>query len=225
MIDLYFWPTPNGQKIAIALEELGLPYTMHPLNIMKGEQFAPQYLAMNPNNKMPTIVDHAPADSDGPLSVFESGAILTYLAEKTGRLGGKTLRERTAVNEWVFWQVGGLGPMLGQANHFVKYASEKIPYAVDRYNKEALRLAGVMERRLSQTRHLAGDEFTIADIAAYAWSLVFHDIGTDLSDKPSLIRWLAEVRERPGVVRGMAVGSELKKPLDDAAKKVLFGTK
>src|SRR5579871_5376720 len=166
MIDLYYWPTPNGHKVTLFLEETGTPYRLVPVNIGKGEQFAPEFLAISPNNRMPAIVDHEPAGGGGPLSVFESGAILLYLAEKTGRFIPKDVRGRYATVQWLFWQVGGLGPMAGQNHHFNMYAPEKLPYAIDRYVKETNRLYGVMDRRLSETPWLGGAEYTIADMAA-----------------------------------------------------------
>ena len=169
MIDLHYWPTPNGHKITLFLEEAGLDYTLRPVNIGKGEQFAPNYLAISPNNKMPAIVDHAPADGGAPISVFESGAILLYLANKTRQFLPADVRAHTIVNEWLFWQMGGLGPMTGQYGHFTVYAPEKIPYAIERYTKEALRLLGVLDKRLDGRAFIAGDEYTIADMACYPW--------------------------------------------------------
>jgi len=205
MIDFYFWPTPNGQKIAIALEEMSLPYKVFPVDISNGAQFEPEYLKISPNNKMPAIVDHQPKDSGGPLSVFESAAILLYLSEKTGRFAGTDLRSRVAVQEWLSWQVAGLGPMLGQANHFVVHAKEKIPYAIDRYTEEAKRLRGVMQRRLTQTKYLAGNEYTVADMASYSWSLNFERLNISLAEAPALKRWIDDVGDRPAVQRGMAL--------------------
>ena len=169
MIDFYYWPTPNGHKITLFLEEAGLDYTIKPVDIGKGDQFKPEYLAISPNNKMPAIVDHAPVDGGAPISMFESGAILLYLANKTGRFLLQDLRGRVQVNEWLFWQMGGLGPMTGQYGHFNVYAPEKIPYAIERYTKEAERLLGVLDRRLEGRAFIAGDDYTIADMAAYPW--------------------------------------------------------
>jgi GST-like protein len=224
MIDLYFWPTPNGLKISIALEELGLPYTLRPVNIGKGEQFRPEFLAISPNNRMPAIVDHAPADGDAPLSVFESGAILLYLGDKTGELLPRDARGRAEVTEWLMWQMGGLGPMSGQAGHFAIYAAEKIPYAIERYTKEVRRLYAVLDKRLADREHVAG-AFSIADIAIWPW-VIEGRYGIDLgADFPNVARWKAHVGSRPAVARGAEVGKELRtsQTMDDAAKKVLFG--
>lgn len=169
MIDLHYWPTPNAHKLTLFLEEAGLPYAIHPVNIGNGEQFRPEFLAIAPNNRMPAIVDHAPADGGAPISVFESGAILLYLAEKTGRFLPADLRGRTTVSEWLFWQMAGLGPMTGQYGHFHVYAPEAIPYAQERYAREAQRLLGVLDRRLEGRAFIAGDDYTIADMACYPW--------------------------------------------------------
>jgi len=225
MIDLHYWPTPNGWKISIALEELGLPYKVVPVNIGRGEQFTPEFLAISPNNRMPAIVDHAPADGGKPLSVFESGAILLYLADKTGRLCPKDLRGRTEVHEWLMWQMGGLGPMSGQANHFRNYAPEKIQYGIDRYTNEANRLYGVLDKRLAGREFICGSEFTIADCASWPWLLSHERIGQNMSDFPNLQRWYESLKKRPSVSRGIDVGKELRVPgtMDEQAKKVLFG--
>lgn len=228
MIDLYYWPTPNGWKISIALEEMGLPYRTHLVNIGAGEQFAPAFLAISPNNRMPAIVD--PEGPDGaPVSVFESGAILQYLARKTGQLYGTTERERIAVEEWLFWQVGGLGPMAGQAHHFLKYAPNMeppndLPYAKDRYRAEVARLYGVMDRRLAGNRYLAGDVYSIADIACWSWASLWQGQEQTLDDKPHLKRWLDELAARPAVQRGRALAAEARSDVatDKAAQKVLF---
>jgi GST-like protein len=221
MIDLHYWPTPNGKKITILLEELGLPYRLVPVNIGRGEQFRPEFLAISPNNRMPAIVDHEPADAGGPLSVFESGAILLYLADKTGRFIPQSLRGRTQAIEWVMWQMGGLGPMLGQAHHFRSYAPEKIPYAIDRYTNEAHRLYGVLDARLNGRDHLAG-EYSIADIASFPWVLP-EGQGQSFDEFPHLARWHATMKARPGVQRGMAAGADLRSgPMDDQAKAILF---
>jgi GST-like protein len=224
VIDLYYWPTPNGWKISIALEELGLPYKVVPVNIGRGDQFKPEFLAISPNNRMPAIVDHAPADGGKPLSVFESGAILLYLADKTGKLCPKDLRGRTQVHEWLMWQMGGLGPMSGQANHFRNYAPEKIPYGIDRYTNEANRLYGVLDKRLAGREFICG-EFSIADCASWPWLLSHERIGQNLAEFPNLRRWYESLKERPSVRRGIDVGKELRTPgtMDEAAKKVLFG--
>lgn len=225
MIDLHYWPTPNGWKISIALEELELPYNMIPVNIGRGDQFKPEFLAISPNNRMPAIVDHDPPGGGAPLSIFESGAILTYLAEKTGKLSPTDLRGRYEVAQWVHWQMGGLGPMAGQAHHFRGYAPEKIPYAIDRYTNEVNRLYGVLNKRLADREFLAGAH-SIADIASYPWVVPFERQGQDLAEFPHLQRWFQAMRERPAVQRGMAVGKDLGKPvMDEEAKKILFGQK
>jgi GST-like protein len=224
MIDLYYWPTPNGWKITIALEELGLPYAVEPVNIGRGEQFEPAFLAISPNNRMPAIVDHQPPDGGAAVSVFESGAILQYLAEKTGKLGGRDLRERIEVAQWLFWQVGGLGPMAGQNGHFRIYAQEKIPYAIERYTNEVNRLYGVLDRRLADRRFIAGSELSIADIAIWPWVRPWEHQGQRLDDFASLARWFRELEARPAFQRGFEVGAEHRAPkLDDEARKQLFG--
>lgn len=227
-MDLYYWPTPNGWKITIALEEMGLPYKVHYVNIGKGEQFDPEFLKIAPNNRMPAIVD--PEGPDGaPISVFESGAILQYLARKTGQFYGADERARVAVDQWLMWQMGGLGPMAGQAHHFLTYAPamdppQDLPYAKDRYRAETARLYGVMDRQLAQNAYLAGDEFTIADMASYGWATLCDRQEQTLDDKPHLARWLETVGARPAVARGMAVGKEHRARLQDDrdAQKVLF---
>ncbi|OOY09355.1 glutathione S-transferase N-terminal domain-containing protein [Thioclava sp. F36-7] len=212
MIDLYYWPTPNGWKISIALEEMGLPYETHLVNIGKGEQFEPEFLKISPNNRMPAIIDRDGPDGE-PVSIFESGAILQYLARKTGQFYGETERDQIAVDEWLFWQVGGLGPMAGQAHHFLKYApklepSQDLPYAKDRYRAETGRLYGVMDRRLAETRYLAGDFYSIADMASWGWASLWEGQEQTLDDKPNLKRWLDEVGERPGVKAGRALSAD-----------------
>jgi len=228
-IDLYFFPTPNGWKISIALEEMGLAYNMIPVMIGAGDQFKPEFLKISPNNRMPAIVD--PDGPDGkPISVFESGAILQYLARKTGKFYGKNERQRVAVEEWLMWQMGGLGPMAGQAHHFRGYADEKIPYAIDRYTNEVNRLYGVMDRRLQGREYLA-DEYSIADMACWGWVFPYERQGQDLADFPNLKAWFERVGARDAVKAGFAMGLELFKDLasdsDEAkkAKKVLFGQK
>ncbi len=218
MIDLYLWATPNGHKITIALEELGLPYRTRPVNIGKGEQFEPAFLRISPNNRIPAIVDHAPADGGGPLSIFESGAILTYLAEKTGRLLPSDLRGRFEVMQWLFWQVGGLGPMAGQNHHFVQYAPERIPYAMDRYVNETTRLYRVMNTRLADRPYLAGD-YSIADIACYPWVVPHQKQRQNLDDFPNLKLWFATIGERPAVERAYEVGRQLLVQAPDDAQK------
>ncbi|MDI1479878.1 glutathione binding-like protein [Polyangium sp. y55x31] len=226
MIDLHFWPTPNGRKITIMLEEVGLPYRIIPVNIGRGEQFKPEFLAISPNNRMPAIVDQDPEGGGAPISVFESGAILVYLAEKTGRFLPKDARGRAETLQWLFWQMGGLGPMAGQAHHFRMYAPEKIEYAIDRYTKEVNRLYGVMDKRLSDREYLAGD-YSIADMAAWPWVVPWKAQGQNLDDFPHLKRWFEAIEARPAVERGRAAGRELvqnqSSTMDDEAKKVLFG--
>lgn len=221
MIDLYYWPTPNGKKITIFLEEANVPYSVHPINIGKGEQFDPAFLAKSPNNRMPAIVDHSPKDGGAPISVFESGAILLYLADKYEAFIPKDLRGRTAVVEWLMWQMGGVGPMLGQNHHFRNYAPEKVPYAIDRYTKETNRLYGVLNRRLAD-RPFVCDTYSIADMAIYPWILPDHQ-GQDMKEFPHVARWVAELAARPAVAKAMTVRAELSKPMTDDAKKVLFG--
>ena len=226
MIDLYYWPTPNGWKISIALEEMGLPYKVLPVNIGRGEQFKPEFLAISPNNRMPAIVDHDPAGGGAAHSIFESGAILIYLAEKTGRFLPKDLHGRFEALQWLMWQMGGLGPMLGQAHHFRQYAPEKIQYGVDRYTHEANRLYGVLNKRLADRAFVAGD-YSIVDMACWPW-IVLHDLqGQCLEDFPHLRRWFETMRARPAVQKGFELGRELRTPtgLDDEAKKILFGQK
>jgi GST-like protein len=224
MIELYYWTTPNGHKITIFLEEAGLPYVLKPIDIGKGEQFAPEFLAISPNNRIPAIVDLDPADGGGPLSVFESGAVLQYLAEKTGRFLPPDLRGRVEVMQWLFWQMGGLGPMAGQNHHFSQYASEKIPYAIDRYVKETERLYGVLDDRLEGRAFIAGD-YSIADMACYPWIVPHENQGQRLEDFPNLARWFAAIRERPAVVRAYERAKEVRTApvMDDEAKTVLFG--
>ena len=192
MIDLHYWPTPNGHKIRVFLEEAGLPYTIHKVDIGKGDQFKPEFLAISPNNRMPAIVDNAPADGGKPISIFESGAILQYLAEKTGKFLPKDIRGKTEVMQWLFWQMGGLGPMAGQNGHFNVYAPEKIPYAMDRYTKETNRLYGVMNKRLADRGYLAGD-YSIADMASYPWVVPHEAHKQNLNDFPHLKRWFEEI--------------------------------
>jgi GSH-dependent disulfide-bond oxidoreductase len=224
MIDLHFWPTPNGYKILLFLEEAQLPYRIVPVNIAKGAQFDPDFLRISPNNKMPAIVDHGPAEGSDPVSVFESGAILLYLAEKTGRFLPPTLRGRVAVLEWLFWQVGGLGPMAGQNHHFARYAPERIPYAIDRYVKETSRLYAVLNRRLAGRQYIA-DEYSIADMASYPWIVPHLTQGQNLDEFPELARWFHAMAERPGTVaayaRGAAVNAD--STLTEDAKRILFG--
>jgi len=226
MIDLHYWTTPNGHKITLFLEEADLPYQVFPVNIGKGEQFQPDFLAIAPNNRIPAIVDHAPAEGSSPVSVFESGAILLYLAEKTGRFIANDLRGRVETLQWLFWQMGGLGPMAGQNHHFNLYAPERIPYAIDRYVKETNRLYGVMERRLAERAFLAGDDYSIADMAAYPWVVPHEKQGQNLADFPNLQRWFHAIAERPATQRAYAVAERVNPapaPLDAAARQQLFG--
>jgi GST-like protein len=222
MIDLHYWPTPNGWKVSIALEELELPYKLILVNIGRGEQFKPEFLAISPNNRMPAIVDHDPPGGGDPVSVFESGAILIYLAEKTGRLLPQDLRGRKTALEWVMWQMAGLGPMLGQAHHFRQYSAEKIPYAIDRYTDEANRLYGVLDRRLEGREYIV-EEYSIADIACWPWIVPHQMQGQDLAEFPNLERWYDTMKARPAVKKGFELGMEKRRQMDEEAKKVLFG--
>jgi len=226
MIHLHYWPTPNGWKITIFLEETGLPYQLHYVNIGRGEQFEADFLALSPNNRMPAIVDDAPSGGGAPVSVFESGAILVYLAEKTGRFLPTDVRGRTETLQWLFWQMGGLGPMAGQCHHFRNYTAEKIPYAIDRYTNEVNRLYGVMNTRLADREYLAGD-YSIADMAAWPWVVPWKRQGQQLDDFPNLRRWFDAIRARPAVQKGFSIGEELRNLApagpDAEAKKVLFG--
>ena len=224
MIDLYYWTTPNGHKITMFLEESGLPYRIVPVNIGTGAQFEPQFLAISPNNRIPAILDHHPAGGGAPLSVFESGAILLYLAEKTGRLLPAALRGRVEVLQWLFWQVAGLGPMAGQNHHFARYAPEKIPYAIERYVKETNRLYGVLNKRLGGRDFLA-DEYSIADIACYPWTVSHEAQGQRLEDFPRLKRWFETIRDRPATQRAYekAKAINTNPTVTEEAKRILFG--
>ena len=227
-IDLYYWPTPNGWKVSIALEEMGLPYALHLINIGAGDQFAPDFLKIAPNNRMPAITD--PEGPDGkPISIFESGAILQYLARKTGRFYGESERDRVAVDQWLMWQMGGVGPMAGQAHHFLKYAPaltppQDLPYAKDRYRAEVARLYGVLDRQLAANRYVAGDAYSIADMAIWGWASLWEGQEQTLEDKPAMKRWLDEVGARPAVQRGRAVAADQRSNLqsDKKAQEVLF---
>jgi GST-like protein len=226
MIDLYYWPTPNGHKITMFLEEAGVPYTIHPVNIGAGEQFNPDFLKIAPNNRMPAIIDHDPPGGGEPVSVFESGAILVYLAEKTGRFLPQDLRGRTKVLEWLFWQMGGLGPMAGQNHHFSSYAPEKLPYAINRYVNETNRLYGVLDRQLAKTGtgYVAGD-YSIADMASYPWTVNWERQGQNLDDFPHLKRWQKTIRDKPATIKAYKKGETANRPqeMTEEAKKVLFG--
>jgi GST-like protein len=224
MIDLYYWPTPNGHKVTIFLEETGIPYRIIPVNIGAGDQFKPEFLEISPNNRMPAIVDDAPADGKEPLSVFESGAILLYLAQKTGDFLPADLRGRFEVLQWLFWQVAGLGPMAGQNHHFTQYAPDKIPYAIDRYVNETARLYAVLDKRLADREHVAG-AYSIADMAAYPWIVSHQRQRQDLNDFPSLQRWFAAIQARPAVVRAYERGKAIntRPTVDEQSRKILFG--
>ena len=228
-IDFHFWPTPNGWKVAIALHEMDLPFDLRLVDIGAGDQFSEDFLKISPNGKMPVIVD--PDGPDGaPIAIFESGAILQYLARKTGRFGGAAERDRIAVDQWLMWQMGGLGPMAGQAHHFLKYAPameppQDLPYAKDRYRREVGRLYGVLDRQLARHRFVAGDEYTIADMAIWPWASLWEGQQQNLDDKPHMARWLDEVGARPGVQAGRALQAELRGDLRDRKEShgVLFG--
>jgi GSH-dependent disulfide-bond oxidoreductase len=225
MIELYYWPTPNGHKITMFLEEAHVEYTIHPVDISAGDQFKPEFLAISPNNRMPAIIDTAPADRDGPFTVFESGAILLYLAEKTGFLLPQNVRDRKTVTEWLFWQVGGLGPMAGQNHHFAQYAPEKIPYAIDRYVKETNRLYGVLDRRLAERACIAGDDYTIADMASYPWIVPWQRQRQNIQEFPNLRRWFQSVATRPATIRAYVKGEPYsnRPTVTEEGKKILFG--
>ena len=222
MIDLYYWPTPNGWKISIMLEECGLEYRLVPVDIGRGDQFKPEFLAISPNNRMPAIVDH---DVEGePVSVFESGAILLYLAEKTGRFLPSNPRARLQVMQWLFWQVGGLGPMAGQAGHFANYAPEKIAYGIKRYGDEYNRLLGVIDKQLADTDYLCGD-YSIADMASWPWVVVHERLNQSLDEFPRVMAWDERMQGRPAVSVGKNLGRELRRPLekDEEARRIMFG--
>jgi GSH-dependent disulfide-bond oxidoreductase len=222
MMDLYYWPTPNGHKITMFLEEARLPYAIHKVDIGKGDQFKPDFLAISPNNRMPAIVDHEPKGGGAPISVFESGAILLYLAEKTGKFIPADIRGRVEVLQWLFWQMGGLGPMAGQNGHFNTYAPEKVPYAIDRYTKETTRLYSVLNKRLADRRFVAGEAYSIADMASYPWIVPHERHKQVIGDFPHLKRWFDEIGARPATVKAYA-NVEPAKPMTDDERKVLFG--
>jgi GST-like protein len=228
MIELFYWPTPNGHKITIFLEEAGLPYEIKTVNIGAGDQFKPDFLKIAPNNRMPAIIDHAPADGGEPIAIFESGAILEYLAEKTGKYLAHDTRGKYSALQWLYWQMGGLGPMAGQNHHFNIYAPEKLPYAIDRYVKETNRLYGVLDRQLAKTRDsggfIAGD-YSIADMASYPWIVPWKAQSQNIDDFPDLKRWFDAIRERPAVKRAYEIGDKIRPPapMTEEAKKVLFG--
>jgi GST-like protein len=223
MIDIYSWATPNGHKVHIMLEECGLPYRAHAINIGAGDQFKPEFLKISPNNKIPAIVDSEGPDGQ-PISLFESGAILLYLAAKTAKFLPASDRARYEMLEWLMFQMGGVGPMLGQAHHFRIYAPEKIDYAIQRYTNEAKRLYGVMNKRLASNRYIAGDKYTIADIAIFPWLRSWQNQGIDWADYPHLKKWFDSIAQRPAVQRGVTVLADLRKPLlDSAAREIMFG--
>ncbi len=224
MIDLHYWTTPNGHKITIALEELGLPYQIVPINISKGEQFKPEFLRIAPNNRIPAIVDHAPVEGGPPISIFESGAILEYLADKTGKLLPSGTRPRFEVLQWLHWQMAGLGPMAGQNHHFAKYAPERIPYATERYINETGRLYGVLDRRLADRDYIAG-EFSIADIACYPWIRSHERQSQKLEDFPSIARWYAALSDRPAVVSAYDIAAKINTvpTVTEESRRHLFG--
>lgn len=223
MIDVYSTATPNGQKVHIMLEECGLPYRIHHIDIGTGDQFTPAFLSISPNNKIPAIVDSDGPDGK-PMSLFESGAILVYLASKVGKFLGTTDREKFTTLQWLMFQMGGVGPMLGQAHHFRMYAPEKIAYAINRYTNEAQRLYGVIDKRLGDSKYLAGDTYTVADIATFPWLRSWEKQGMELSQFSNLQRWFDEINERPAVKKGVSILADLRKPVtDDKAREILFG--
>ncbi|AMW85473.1 glutathione S-transferase N-terminal domain-containing protein [Pseudomonas yamanorum] len=212
MIDLYYWTTPNGHKVSLFLEEAGLPYEVHPINIGQGEQFKPDFLKIAPNNRIPAIVDQNPTDGGAPISLFESGAILLYLAEKTGKFIPQDLRGRQEALQWLFWQMGGLGPMAGQNHHFSQFAPEKIPYAIKRYVDETARLYGVLDRRLADRTFVAGDEYSIADMAIYPWIVSHKWQSQKLEDFPHVERWFNHIKQRPATVRAYELVQKVNPP-------------
>lgn len=225
MIDLYYWPTPNGHKITVFLEEAGVPYQIKPVDIGAGDQFKPEFLAFSPNNRMPAIIDHAPIDGGEKISVFESGAILLYLAEKTGRFLSSDIRQKKAVMEWLFWQMGGFGPMLGQNHHFTRYAPEKIPYAIDRYQRETERLYGVLNKHL-EGREFIADDYSIADMACYPWAVAHDWHHVALENYPNVKRWHDAIQQRPAVIKAYELGEQYKRKTEmtPEMKAILFGT-
>ncbi len=225
MIDLHYWTTPNGHKVTLFLEEAGLPYKIFPVNIGAGDQFQPDFLKISPNNRIPAIVDHAPADGGAPLSVFESGAILLYLADKTGQFIPDSLRGRNEALQWLFWQMGGLGPMAGQNHHFNTYAVDKIPYAIDRYVRETSRLYGVLNKHLADREFIAG-EYSIADMACYPWIVPHERQSQDLAQFAHLSRWFSAIQARPATQRAYALAGQVNTTPsvhDEASRKILFG--
>lgn len=227
MIDLYYWPTPNGHKITMFLEEAKMPYTLHGINIGRGDQFNPDFLKFSPNNRMPAIIDHAPTDGKKPISVFESGAILLYLAGKTSLFIPKDLRGQVECMEWLFWQMGGLGPMLGQNHHFSQYAPEKIPYAINRYVKETSRLYGVLNKRLADKKFICGDQYTIADMACYPW-ILWERQSQNADEFPHLARWHAMIKARGATTRAYAQAKVVNPDAtpsvnNEESRRILFG--
>lgn len=223
MIELLFAPTPNGQKVSIALEEMGIPYQVTPINIMRGEQFKPEFLAASPNNKIPAMIDDAPANGGAPISVFESGAMLIYLAEKSGMFYPRDPRKRADVLQWLMWQMAGLGPMAGQVHHFANYAPEKLPYAIKRYVDESGRLYGVLDIQL-RSREYVANEYSIADMAIWPWVKIHDMHQQSFDDFPNVARWFDLVGKRPAVQRGMAVLKDMfTTPMDEEGKKIMFG--
>jgi GST-like protein len=224
MIELHYWTTPNGHKIVMFLEEAGLEYKIVPVNIGKGEQFKPEFLAISPNNRIPALIDRKPKDGGRPIPVFESGAMLLYLAEKTGKFLSSDVRKRYETIEWVFWQMGGLGPMSGQNNHFSQYALEKIPYAIDRYRNEVNRLYGVLNKKLAGRDFIAG-EYSIADMACYPWIVPYERQGQKLEDFPNLKRWFEAIKARPATVKAYELAKSINTApsITDESRKILFG--
>lgn len=226
MIDLYYWATPNGHKITMMLEEIGLPYQIKPINILQGDQLTTRFLQISPNNKIPAIVDHQPEDGGSPLSLFESGAILLYLAQKSGRLIPDDFRGRNLCLQWLFWQIGGLGPMAGQNHHFAQHAPEKLPYAIKRYVKETTRLYKVLDAQLADGRDYIVEDYSIADVASYPWAVSCKKQGQDLRNFPALRAWFERVAARPATRRAYALAKPFEtegSPGDEAARKILFG--
>ena len=225
MIELYYWPTPNGHKITLFLEEAGIAYQIKPVDIGAGDQFKPEFLAFSPNNRMPAIIDNAPADGGEKISLFESGAILIYLAEKTGQFLSKNIRQKKTVMEWLFWQVGGFGPMLGQNHHFTRYAPEKISYAIDRYQRETERLYGVLNKHLDNREFIA-DQYSIADMACYPWAVAHDWHHVALENYPHVQRWHDAIKQRPAVIKAYALAEQYQRPVEmtPEMKKILFGT-
>lgn len=222
MINLYYWPTPNGKKISILLEELGVPYQTQWVDMSKGEQFKAEFLVISPNNRIPAIVDHAPTDGGASVSIFESGAILLYLAQKYGRFYSNDLRQQQEINQWLFWQMGGLGPMAGQAHHFRHYTPEQVPYGIERYTNECNRLYGVLNHRLADREFIAGD-YSIADMASWPWILLYERQGQDLAQFPHLKHWLDTIQARPAAAKGERLGDERRTSIiNEESRKVLF---